>query len=42
MFDIGVSDHLSFSVIRPKITGSWKINDFTVEIYYVENLAPVN
>ena len=41
MFDI-VNDRLSFSISRPKLTGTWEIKSFDIDIYYVENLVPVN
>ena len=42
MFGIIANDRLSFSISRPKLTGTWKIKRFDIDIYYVENLVPVN
>ena len=42
MFDIIANDRLSFSISRPKITGTWEIKSFDIDIYYVENLVPAN
>ena len=42
MFDIIANDRLSFSISRHKLTGTWEIKSFDIDIYYVENLVPAN